>query len=95
MILYGDIVVKIRNKEDHYIVTWSDLQDKLLKEMQDIELAYIDRTYIDRTCIYIYRTCYILCKKMEDKVKKRIKGVETEANICECTLSHSFDFETM
>lgn len=32
---------------------------------------------------------------MEDKVKKRIKGVETEANICECTLSHSFDFETM
>lgn len=53
MILYGDIVVKIRNKEDHYIVTWSDLQDKLLREMQDIELAYIDRTYIDRTCIHI------------------------------------------
>ena len=39
--------------------------------------------------------CYILCKKVEDKVKKRIKGVETEANICECTLSHSFDFETV
>lgn len=80
MILYGDIVVKIRNKEDHYIVTWSDLQDKLLREMQDIEQFIV---------------CYILCKKMEDKVKKRIKGVETEANICECTLSHSFDFETM
>lgn len=80
MILYGDIVVKIRNKEDHYIVTWSDLQDKLLREMQDIEQFIV---------------CYILCKKMEDKVKKRIKGIETEANICECTLSHSFDFETM
>ena len=59
MILYGDIVVKIRNKEDHYIVTWSDLQDKLLREMQDIEQFIV---------------CYILCKKVEDKVKKRIKG---------------------
>lgn len=37
MVLYGDIVVKIRNEEDDYIVTCSDLQDKLLREMQDLE----------------------------------------------------------
>lgn len=37
MVLYGDRVVKVKNEEDGYIVTCSDLQDKLLREMQDIE----------------------------------------------------------